>query len=149
MSTAKLALCPDAWSQTLQLLDRLCEKQPCADAVSPADAARGPRAGRPRRDDVRCRNGRANRETTREAPSAAVITLLERLSPKSVALRWCSASCHYGYQIWVCAKARRAGVCAVSGKAIRRGDMVYRPYTRTPVVPVNVNAMIHFSALAC
>jgi hypothetical protein len=36
----------------------------------------------------------------------------------------------------------------VSGKAIRRGDIIYRPYTRTPVLPVNVNAMIHLAALA-
>ncbi|WP_375542491.1 DUF3331 domain-containing protein [Paraburkholderia sp. CNPSo 3272] len=39
-------------------------------------------------------------------------------------------------------------MCAVSSKAIRRGDIIYRPCTRTPVLPVNVNATIHLPALA-
>ncbi|WP_233888376.1 DUF3331 domain-containing protein [Paraburkholderia flagellata] len=148
MTGGKLALRPDPWEQTLLLLDRLCAKEPCAQTVSRADLAPGPRIAEPPRHDGRCRRSREARDAAGDAPCAAVITLLEHLSPRTIALRWCSASCHYGYQIWVCAKARRAGVCAVSGKAIRRGDIIYRPYTRTPVLPVNVNAMIHLSALA-
>lgn len=148
MTGDKLALRPDPWEQTLLLLDRLCAKEPYAQTVSRADLAPGPRIAEPPRHDGRCRRSRKARDATGDAPCAAVITLLEHLSPRTIALRWCSASCHYGYQIWVCAKARRAGVCAVSGKAIRRGDIIYRPYTRTPVLPVNVNAMIHLSALA-
>ncbi|MEM5313421.1 DUF3331 domain-containing protein [Paraburkholderia sp. JHI869] len=134
-----LALRPDPWEQTLLLLDRLCASKPYAETEHHAA---------PRGNDGRCRKGRKKCDATGDAPCAAVVTLLEHLSPRTVALRWCSASCHYGYQIWVCAKARRAGVCAVSGKAIRRGDIIYRPYTRTPVLPVNVNAMIHLAALA-
>ncbi|WP_052405725.1 DUF3331 domain-containing protein [Paraburkholderia heleia] len=144
MTGDKLVLRPDPWEQTLLLLDRLCTKEPRAETLNPPELTRAP----PRPDDGRCRKLREKRDTTRDAPCVAVITLLERLSPRTVALRWCSASCHYGYQIWVCAKARRAGVCAVSGKAIRRDDLIYRPYTRTLVVPVNVNAMIHSFALA-
>lgn len=148
MTGDKLALRPDPWEQTLLLLDRLCAKEPCARTLSRAGLAPGPRIAEPRANDGRCRQSRKEREATGDPPCAAVVTLLERLSPRTIALRWCSASCHYGYQIWVCAKARRSGVCAVSGKAIRRGDIIYRPYTRTPVLPVNVNAMIHLSALA-
>ncbi|WP_321939735.1 DUF3331 domain-containing protein [Paraburkholderia sp. J8-2] len=144
----KRALCPDPWEQTLLLLDRLCAKAPCGEALSPAEIAASSRITGRRSNVGRCRKSLKTDDATADAPCAAAITLLEHLSPRTIALRWCSASCHYGYQIWVCAKARRAGVCAVSGKAIRRGDIIYRPYTRTPVLPVNVNAMIHLSALA-
>jgi hypothetical protein len=141
---------PDPWEQTLLLLDRLCTMEPHAQTLSPDELAPG-HIAEPRCYDGRCRKSRETRRgdnAADDAPCAAVVTLLDRLSPRTVALRWCSASCHYGYQIWVCAKARRAGVCAVSGKAIRRGDIIYRPYTRTLIVPVNVNAMIHLAALA-
>ncbi|MFT0172895.1 DUF3331 domain-containing protein [Paraburkholderia mimosarum] len=144
----KRAARPDPWEQTLLLLDRLCAAEPHAQNTTPAELIPGPRIAEPHRYDGRCRKIRPGRDATDAVSSAAVVTLLDRLSPRTVALRWCSASCHYGYQIWVCAKARRAGVCAVSGKAIRRGDIIYRPYTRTPVFPVNVNAMIHLAALA-
>ena len=136
---------PDPWEQTLLLPDRLCATQPRAQSLSSTEPAPAPRIAGPHRNDGRCRK---RCDATGDAPCAAVVTLLDRLSPRTVVLRWCSASCHYGYQIWICAKARRAGVCAVSGKAIRRGDIIYRPYTRTPVLPVNVNAMIHLAALA-
>jgi hypothetical protein len=142
---------PDPWEQTLLLLDRLCATEPPAQSQNPAERSPGPPIAGPHRSDGRCRKGRKiqqGNDATGDTPCAAVVTLLDRLSPRTIALRWCSASCHYGYQIWVCAKARRAGVCAVSGKAIRRGDIVFRPYTRTPVLPVNVNAMIHLAALA-
>ncbi|RZF25781.1 DUF3331 domain-containing protein [Paraburkholderia sp. UYCP14C] len=140
----------DPWEQTLLLLAGLCATEPHAQGLRPAELAPGPRIAEARCDDGRCRksrNLREGRDATADAPCAAVVTLLEHLSPRTVALRWCSASCHYGYQIWVCSKARRAGVCAVSGRAIRRGDIIYRPNTRTPVLPVNVNAMIHLAAL--
>jgi hypothetical protein len=146
---------PDPWEQTLLLLDRLCATEHPEESVNRAELAPGPDIEGLHRNGGRCRKGckiqqgnGVTGDVTGDAPCAAVVTLLDRLSPRTVALRWCSASCHYGYQIWVCAKARRAGVCAVSGKAIRRGDVVYRPYTRTPVLPVNVNAMIHPAALA-
>jgi len=147
----KHAARPDPWEQTLLLLDRMCATEPQAQNTTPAELVPGPRIAEPHRYDGRCRKSRKIRpgcDATDAASSAAVVTLLDRLSPRTVALRWCSASCHYGYQIWVCAKARQAGVCAVSGKAIRRGDIIYRPYTRTPVLPMNVNAMIHLAALA-
>jgi hypothetical protein len=149
LSGDKLVLCPDAWSQTLLLLDRLCAKEPCPDSLDSAGLAASGRAGRPRRAEKgRRRNNATMRDMPCETPCAAAITLLERLTPRTVALRWCSASCHYGYQIWVCAKASRSGICAMSGRAIQRGDNIYRPYTRTQVIPVNVDAMIHLSAFA-
>ncbi|WP_233848798.1 DUF3331 domain-containing protein [Paraburkholderia sp. HD33-4] len=135
---------PDPWEQTLLLLDRLGATDPRAPSPNSTELAPAARIAGPHRNDGRCRKGG---DATIDAPCAAVVTLLERLSPRTVVLRWCSASCHYGYQIWVCAKARRAGMCAVSGKAIRRGDIIYRPSTRTPVLPVNLNAMIHLAAL--
>ncbi|WP_429569681.1 DUF3331 domain-containing protein [Paraburkholderia sp. JPY419] len=143
MAGNKHASRPDPWEQTLLLLDRLGAAESRAQSLSSTEPAPSARIAGPHRNDGRCGKGR---DATIDAPCAAVVTLLERLSPRTVVLRWCSASCHYGYQIWVCAKARRAGMCAVSGKAIRGGDIIYRPSTRTPVLPLNVNAMIHLAA---
>lgn len=145
-ASGKLTPCLDPWSQTLLLLDRLCSQQPCEESPNPAE--RAPEEPLPHVEGARvkrCR--RAHKSDTGCEPGCpAAITLLERLSCRSVALRWCSATCHYGYQIWVCGKACRSGTCVLTGKAIHRGDDIYRPQTRTRFVPLNVNAMIHLSA---
>jgi hypothetical protein len=56
-----------------------------------------------------------------------------------------STSCHYGDQRWIRAKARRTGVCALTGMPVSRGEYVYRP-AQAPR-PVNSGAMILASAV--
>jgi hypothetical protein len=52
-----------------------------------------------------------------------------------------STSGCYEDQIWRGVVARTSGVCAVSGRRIKRGDRVYRPRATRPA-PTNANAMI-------
>lgn len=70
------------------------------------------------------------------------IEVLDRLTTVSVVLSWRdSTGCSYGYQLWQKGVARRAGMCAISGLAIRRGDHIYRPGT-IGRLPSNAAAMI-------
>jgi hypothetical protein len=52
-----------------------------------------------------------------------------------------STSGCYEDQIWRGVVARTSGVCAVTGRSIKRGDRVYRPRATRPA-PTNANAMI-------
>lgn len=71
-----------------------------------------------------------------------VIRLLERTSATSATVSWSdSTSCCYGAQLWRRCKAKKAGVCSLSGQTIARGDAVYRPKRVRPI-PRNVEAMI-------
>ena len=72
----------------------------------------------------------------------AIVAILDRPSPDTVVVSWRDATrCSYGHQLWSRGLARRNGKCAMSGKHIRRGDVVFRP-RRTNVMPANVSAMI-------
>jgi hypothetical protein len=67
----------------------------------------------------------------------------ERLPNASFALSWSDPTrCSYREQVWKRATARRAGVCVLSGVAIKRGDAVFRPQARRFKVPLNSGAMI-------
>jgi hypothetical protein len=80
------------------------------------------------------------------ADSSCHVTVLERLSKISIAVRWHDVSvCHYGAQTWSFAYARREGVCALSGQPIQRKDGVYRPRICHDALPRNHDQMI----LAC
>ncbi|WP_109482725.1 DUF3331 domain-containing protein [Paraburkholderia sp. C35] len=114
----------DPWRETLVLLDQLCAH--CDD--NERRAAHSPR------HIVRAQNG------------TPVITVLERLSEKTIALRWCSTSCHYGDQIWVKGIARTGGVCVMTGRRIEAGDAIYRPRKCGSDKPINANAMAHLAA---
>jgi hypothetical protein len=71
-----------------------------------------------------------------------VIRVLERNGPTSATVAWSdSTSCCYGEQLWRRCIARKAGVCALSGETIARGNVVYRPRRGRPV-PQNIEAMI-------
>jgi hypothetical protein len=139
------AIDSDPWSQTLRLLDTLRARaqqesvhEPARRPAKPAtDAA--PASGARHRAAPVC-------EASKRGEVCATVTLIERLSATHVVLRWCSCTCHYGDQTWVCGVARATGVCAVTGHLIRRGDAVYRPQNRSRLPPVNANAMIHPSA---
>ena len=58
----------------------------------------------------------------------ASVRLLECTSDRTVLIEWSSPTgCRYGEQIWTRATATAAGVCALSGKPVTRGDAVFRP----------------------
>ncbi|WP_244817588.1 DUF3331 domain-containing protein [Caballeronia sp. Lep1P3] len=77
------------------------------------------------------------------------IRLLERLSESTLALSWHDpTSFNYSEQVWALCTARKRGVCALSGQAIRRGQPVYRPRRVGSSVPLNSGAMILALALA-
>jgi len=69
-----------------------------------------------------------------------VVSVVERTGPSSVTVTWNEPSCRYGYQPWRAVISRLSGVCVISGKAIRRGDLVFKPQVRP--VPLNAHAMI-------
>ncbi|MFM0226918.1 DUF3331 domain-containing protein [Paraburkholderia dipogonis] len=69
-----------------------------------------------------------------------VVTIAERTGPMSATVIWNEPNCRYGYQTWRAAVSRVSGVCVISGKLIRRGDMVFKPQARP--VPLNAHAMI-------
>ncbi|REG49038.1 uncharacterized protein DUF3331 [Paraburkholderia sp. BL6669N2] len=75
------------------------------------------------------------------------VSFLERSTPSSVTLAWRDpTSCFYGEQIWRVADARVAGICALSGQLIVRGDRIYHPRQSKPQ-PANAGAMILESVL--
>ena len=69
-----------------------------------------------------------------------VVSIAERTGPTSATVIWSEPNCRYGYQTWRAAISRMSGVCVISGKVIRRGDMVFKPQVRP--VPLNAHAMI-------
>lgn len=79
----------------------------------------------------------------------SVVTVVERLSQTRVSLSWRdSTRCNYEEQLWAYGKAKSSGHCALSGKPIRRGDNVYRPWWRGGDMPSNNGEMILASELA-
>lgn len=58
----------------------------------------------------------------------ASVRLLECPSDRTVLIEWSSPiGCRYGEQLWMRVIAAAAGVCALSGKPVTRGDAVFRP----------------------
>jgi hypothetical protein len=72
------------------------------------------------------------------------IAFVEWVNSKSAILSWkASTSGVYGEQLWKLRTAKRLGSCAISGKKIRRGNAVFRPWHRgDQLVPVNANCEI-------
>ncbi len=63
--------------------------------------------------------------------SAAIVKVLDRASEHTVVVSWCdSQGGHFGDQTWRLASAKKRGVCAMTGRAIEKGDAVYRPWLR-------------------
>jgi len=88
----------------------------------------------------------SNGNTERKHAGALVITVIERLSKDAVTVCWRDAtSCCYGDQSWRASRSRTTGICAMSGKAIERGDLVFRPSRR--VAALNADAMILASVM--
>ncbi|MBP0593007.1 DUF3331 domain-containing protein [Paraburkholderia sp. LEh10] len=77
----------------------------------------------------------------------ATIRLLERQTDVTATIAWSEATrCSYGDQTWQAARARGPGVCAMSGRAIRRGDEVFQPRHCQPPA-LNASEMILASVL--
>jgi hypothetical protein len=83
----------------------------------------------------------------RAVSTHAVVTVLERPTTHSAVILWRdSTRCHYADQIWCRCLSQRSGVCALSGRRIRRGDVVYRPRARK-CPPLNAGDMILASSI--
>jgi hypothetical protein len=75
---------------------------------------------------------------------ARTVSVVERLTTTTAIVYWRDATrCCYRDQTWISARARRSGSCAISGRPIHRGDLIYVPARRAAVC--NGQAMI----LAC
>ncbi|MEX3952880.1 DUF3331 domain-containing protein [Paraburkholderia sp. EG287B] len=85
-----------------------------------------------------------NRRTSkgRARPSAgASARLIERPTLTTVTVAWSDSTLGcFGNQTWRLGVARHAGVCAISGRIIGRGDEVFKPFSRP--TPANARAMI-------
>ncbi|WP_342451193.1 DUF3331 domain-containing protein [Burkholderia seminalis] len=69
------------------------------------------------------------------------VFIVERPEADILVVCWSDPrSGYYGDQIWRLRIASKNGCCALSGKSIRRGDLVFRPATRP--LPRNADAMI-------
>ncbi|OAJ54925.1 hypothetical protein A6V36_08815 [Paraburkholderia ginsengiterrae] len=70
------------------------------------------------------------------------VHVIDRPSRTTATVIWRDPTrCSYGDQVWHASRARVAGVCAVSGRAIQPGDAIYKPRPCRPV-PLNSGAMI-------
>jgi hypothetical protein len=70
------------------------------------------------------------------------VQVIDRPSQSTATVVWRDPThCSYGDQVWHASRARVAGICAVSGRAIRPGDAIYKPRPCRPA-PLNVGAMI-------
>ena len=73
----------------------------------------------------------------------AHIVVQERLSSCTISVSW-SDPCtgRYTEQIWRSGLARDAAVCVLTGRAISRGDLVFRPRAHDFHVPSNQHQLI-------
>lgn len=100
------------------------------------------------RMNVPTRSQRDARIRDDDAFRRCTVKVEERLPNASFALSWSDPTrCSYREQVWKRATARRAGVCVLSGQAIKRGDAVFRPQARRFKVPLNSGAMILAASL--
>ena len=73
----------------------------------------------------------------------AHIVIEERLSSCTISVSWSDpCSGRYHEQVWRSGLARVPAVCALTGRAISRGDEVFRPRARDFHVPSNQHQMI-------
>ena len=117
----------DPWMQTISLLSVPAgESKSCGSGLNEVNVARHV-------------NGTALHGVT--------VRLVERQTPSTATISWRdSTRCCYGDQVWHSSRAHTEGVCALSGRPIRRGDAVYKPRPCRPA-PRNDGAMILTSAL--
>ncbi|MPW20449.1 conserved hypothetical protein [Paraburkholderia piptadeniae] len=71
------------------------------------------------------------------------IVVVDRLSTCTISVSW-SDPCvgRYTEQIWRSGRANVAAICVLTGRAINRGDRVFRPRSHEWRVPTNCHQMI-------
>ncbi|MGA7816127.1 DUF3331 domain-containing protein [Caballeronia sp.] len=70
------------------------------------------------------------------------VTLIDRPTESTATIAWRDPThCCYGDQVWRACRSRVEGVCAMSGRAIYRNDVVFKP-SRCRASPLNAHAMI-------
>jgi hypothetical protein len=80
--------------------------------------------------------------------SGASVRLVEKQSENSILVTWSdSTRCRYLDQVWTSGYARRGGYCALCGRAIRRGDLIFKPRWRGRTKPANSTEMILAEAI--
>jgi hypothetical protein len=127
------------WNHTLELL--IAGLQPVSKPAA-AVACRARSVGRVGRAGQPCTNG-----TLDGSRSVARLEILEWNSGNSLVVCWCDSTAgRCGEQSWKLSVARGASICALSGKRIKRGDKVFRPYWRG-TKPANAEQSILASAL--
>jgi len=159
-STLTPARLADPWAFVIAGLKDSAEPVSKAAGVSEAkvnaasqDVAEEPRqsASRSGRECTgRVRRGAAADRARAPAAVAesAVVTFVERFSPKSVSITWRdSTAANYCEQLWIRRIARSQGVCALTGNSIVRGDAVYGPAGRTAARPANAAQMVLAEAI--
>lgn len=88
----------------------------------------------------------ADRRAAFDGRGHASVTVIERPTSTSATIAWRdSTNCRYGAQLWRLVRARKPGVCALSGVPIRPGEEIFKPCGR--LVAANADAMIHSAAL--
>lgn len=71
------------------------------------------------------------------------VIAVEKHSEHLMLVSWSdSTRCRYIDQRWTSGRSRRSGHCALTGRAIRRGDMIYKPQWRGEHPPANGAEMI-------
>ncbi|WP_321845625.1 DUF3331 domain-containing protein [Paraburkholderia bannensis] len=126
----------EPWKQTILSLELASRP--------PADIGAIDQAGTIRKSG-RARAQHATARAASHVPFSGYIRILERLSSTAVSLCWYDATCgHYADQLWKRTLSRHKTFCTLTGRAIKRGDAVYRP-SRRGLQPANANHAI----LAC
>ncbi|MGF6773729.1 hypothetical protein P3T18_006243 [Paraburkholderia sp. GAS199] len=70
------------------------------------------------------------------------VHVIDRPTQSTATVVWRDPThCSYGDQVWHASRARVAGVCALSGRAIQAGDAIFKPRPCRPA-PLNAGAMI-------
>lgn len=125
----------DPWSATISQLEQFTDQ---ADIEEPAQD-----------DDTLIEAPEPkSRHAVSEYGRNAVVTFVERIGEKAVSISWRdSTGGNYREQRWVMRAARSRGVCALTGKAISRGDSIYHPVSGTRGRPSNLAQMIRAEAL--
>lgn len=124
---------PDPWTGTVQLLAHTADFE----RSSACHAAR----------NTRSEYAFVNVPRGPSVTQATSINVVARLTEHTVSIAWTDPTLgFYGDQLWRRLRARGSGVCAISGRAIARGDSVYSPRCSSPPL-ANAGAMILSSVI--
>jgi Domain of unknown function (DUF3331) len=141
---AALSIGADPWARTIKLLELT------TGCGSPTDVPISPIGNWEELSDRLTREWR-DRDCNRRAghcyfPSV-LIRVLERPTKTSAVIYWSEPGlCLYGYQQWRATGAPTDGRCALSGMPIRKGNRVFRPWSRE-CTPHNADAMVLASVM--